>query len=252
MVYYLSFGTLGHVSSVTSTVTTSPTHGVVVSRRLCPRRFYGVAVSCPGVSSASRLVFQLVYHVNCFDSVSGRKTRYVCANVVASANKFACGSGGQRVCFVVDRLLSGKVSGSSVCHGMCGACSRDHLHLVKCILSGVAICSSCGTTLVALAGTRRDGFGCVGNSDRKFIGVPLAVGGIYFSYFLHRSARGPVVGVSLHSMKDFPYGRLTTRFFRKNKRLGTSNNRFFKAVRRTGTIFRGTLRGCGPLLATGD
>lgn len=211
-----------------------------------------MVVSRPRVSSASRLMFQLVYHVKCFDSVSLRKTRYVCANVVASAKKFACGSGGHRVCFVVDRLLSGKVSGSSVCEGMCGACSRDHLELVKCILSGVEICHRCGSTLVSLAESRRDRFSCVGNSDRNFIGVPLSVGGIYFSYFLHRSARAGVVGVSLHSMNAFPYGGITTRFFGNNNRLGTSNNRFCNAVSRTERMFRQTLRGCSRRLAVSD
>lgn len=149
IVYYLSFGTLSHVSTVTSTITRSPTHGVVVSRRLGPRTFYGVVVSRPRVSSASRLIFQLVYHLKCFRSVAGRNTRYVCAKVVASANNFACGSGSHRVCFVVDRLLSGNVSGSRVCHGICGACSRKHLHLVKCILcSGVRMFPRFGSTLV--------------------------------------------------------------------------------------------------------
>lgn len=91
----------------------------------------------------------------------------------------------------------------------------------------------------------------MGKSARKFIGVPLSVGGVVFSMFLHRSARGGVVGMSLHSMNTFPYGGITTRFFGKNNRLGTSNKRFCKAVSRTVSLFGRTLIGCRRLLLTG-
>lgn len=243
--FYLSFGRPGHVRGLTPTIITTRKHEIVVSRRLGPTSFYQIAVSCPRVSSADRVIFHFVYHVKVFSLVGGSYTTYVCANVVASANSFACGSGGPRVCAVVDRLVGGNVSGSLVCQGIGRMCSRDHLQVVKCILCrGVGICPRRRTTLVALSLRRVGHFRCIANSARKFIGLPLDVRGITFDIFVHRS--GSCIGVSLQSINSFPYGRFTDHCFGNNKRGGTSNKRFCNSLTSTITMFRGNLRRFGP------
>ncbi len=174
---------------------------------------------------------------------------YLCANVVASANYFSCGSGQDRVCCVVNGLLGGNVSGSGVCHGIFFDCASRHFHVVNFVLcTQVRIFPRCHTSLVALAETRRGEFSRGGNSARNFIGVPLRVGGSHLSIFLHRSARHSIVHISLHSISSFPYGGVTTRFFGKKNRLGTTNKRLPYSVGRTITIIQGTLGGCRPLL----
>ena len=196
---------------------------IIIDHHLNPQINGEIMVSDPQASSASELVFTLLWQLGGFERMTTEMAQCIYCGMMTDTGAFTYNSSRSEVYYIISKLISKGIDKDKIYRAVYNNYSVERLRLEGYILKDKMIYFQEEHTSVYTL-TREDmkAYHFKKGDAEGIVNMPLQIKGTKLSISLREDTEKPLIRVSLRSVDDFPCNKMAEDFFNGGGHLNAS------------------------------
>ena len=227
LVICLDFNTPSRTDEMAAALCASPAKKVLIDHHPGPEVDTVLCISHPELSSASELVFRIVWQMGLFDQLGKHYAVPVYCGMMTDTGGFTFNSNDPAIFFIISQLLTKRIDKDKIYRNVYHNYSEHRLRLVGHVLCNRLVVDN--ERHAAYYTLERDDlrrFRFVKGDAEGLVNMPLQIKGLKLSISLREDTeREKLIWVSLRSVDKFPCNEVAARFFNGGGHLNASGGR---------------------------
>jgi phosphoesterase RecJ-like protein len=227
LVFCLDFNTLSRTDEMEKPLAASPAKKVLIDHHPNPDSGMALCVSRPEASSASELVFRIVWQLGIFELLSKHFAVPVYCGMMTDTGGFTYNSNDPDVFFIISQLLTKRINKDKIYRNVYHNYSEHRLRMVGFVLCNrLVVDDKRHAAYYTLTHEDQKKFHFVKGDAEGLVNMPLQIKGLKLSISLREDTeRENLVWVSLRSVDNFPCNKIAAEFFNGGGHLNASGGR---------------------------
>ena len=227
LVICLDFNTPSRTDEMAAALCASPAKKVLIDHHPGPEVDTVLCISHPEMSSASELVFRVVWQLGLFDRLDQHYAVPVYCGMMTDTGGFTFNSNDPDIFFIISQLLTKHIDKDKIYRNVYHNYSEHRLRLVGHVLCNRLVVDA--ERHAAFYTLDRDDlrqFHFIKGDAEGLVNIPLQIKGLKLSISLREDTeRDQTIWVSLRSVDKFPCNEMAARFFNGGGHLNASGGR---------------------------
>jgi phosphoesterase RecJ-like protein len=196
---------------------------IVIDHHLNPQMQGDILVSDPKASSASELVFTLLWQLGAFEKMTVETAQCIYCGMMTDTGAFTYNSSRSEVYYIISQLISKGIDKDKIYRAVYNNYSVERLRLEGYILKDKMVYfPEEHASVYTLTREEMKAYKFKKGDAEGFVNLPLQIKGTKLSISLREDTEKPLVRVSLRSVDDFPCNKMAAEFFNGGGHLNAS------------------------------
>lgn len=229
LVFCLDFNSLSRTDTMEEALKNSPAKKVLIDHHPNPDVDTTLCISRPEASSASELVFRVVWQLGLFEELGKHFAVPVYCGMMTDTGGFTFNSNDPDVFFIISQLLTKHINKDKIYRNVYHNYSEHRLRMVGFVLCNrLVVDEKRHAAYYTLTRADQKQFHFVKGDAEGLVNMPLQIKGLKFSISLREDTeRDNLVWVSLRSVDAFPCNKVAEQFFNGGGHLNASGGRVY-------------------------
>ena len=225
--FCLDFNVPSRVGDMEPALCSSPAKKVLIDHHLGPDVPAVLTISHPEASSASELVFRIVYQLGGFDRLDKKYATAIYCGMMTDTGGFTFNSNNPAIFYIISQLLTKGINKDRIYRNVYHNFSENRLRLTGFVmLERLVVDATRHASYYALRREDLKRFHFVKGDAEGLVNMPLQIKGHKLSISLREDTeKDNLVWVSLRSVDDFPCNKMAADFFNGGGHLNASGGR---------------------------
>lgn len=229
LVFCLDFNSLSRTDTMEEALKNSPAKKVLIDHHPNPDVDTTLCISRPEASSASELVFRVVWQLGLFEELGKHFAVPVYCGMMTDTGGFTFNSNDPDVFYIISQLLTKHINKDKIYRNVYHNYSEHRLRMVGFVLCNrLVVDEKRHAAYYTLTRADQKQFHFVKGDAEGLVNMPLQIKGLKFSISLREDTeRDNLVWVSLRSVDAFPCNKVAEQFFNGGGHLNASGGRVY-------------------------
>jgi phosphoesterase RecJ-like protein len=227
LVFCLDFNSAQRTDEMAASLIASPAKQVLIDHHPDPDVDTTLCLSHPEMSSASELVFRIVWQLGLFEELGKHFAIPVYCGMMTDTGGFTFNSNNPEIFYIISQLLTKHINKDKIYRNVYHNYSEHRLRLVGHVLCNRLVVDEKRHAAYYTL-TREDlrQFHFIKGDAEGLVNMPLQIKGLKLSISLREDTdRDQTIWVSLRSVDDFPCNEVAAQFFNGGGHLNASGGR---------------------------
>lgn len=227
LIVCLDFNTPSRVEDMEPALVSSPARKILIDHHLKPDVDADLVVSQPEASSASELVFRVVWQLGGFPELGKAFAIPVYCGMMTDTGGFTFNSTRPEIFFIIGELLTKHIDKDKIYRNVYHNYSYDRIRLMGYVMyEKLVYLPEYHASYYAITRDEQKRFNFIKGDAEGLVNIPQQIKGLKLSISLREDTEKPnLVWVSLRSVDDFPCNLVAERFFNGGGHLNASGGR---------------------------
>ena len=227
LIVCLDFNTPSRVEDMEPALVSSPARKILIDHHLKPDVDADLVISQPEASSASELVFRVVWQLGGFPELGKAFAIPVYCGMMTDTGGFTFNSTRPEIFFIIGELLTKHVDKDKIYRNVYHNYSYDRIRLMGYVMyEKLVYLPEYHASYYAITRDEQKRFNFIKGDAEGLVNIPQQIKGLKLSISLREDTEKPnLVWVSLRSVDDFPCNLVAERFFNGGGHLNASGGR---------------------------
>ena len=232
LVFCLDFNSLSRTDAMEEALKISPAKKVLIDHHPNPDVDTTICISRPEASSASELVFRIVWQMGLFEELGKHYAVPVYCGMMTDTGGFTFNSNDPDVFFIISQLLTKHINKDKIYRNVYHNYSEHRLRMVGFVLCNrLVVDDKRHAAYYTLTRDDQKQFHFVKGDAEGLVNMPLQIKGLKLSISLREDTeRENLVWVSLRSVDAFPCNKMAAQFFNGGGHLNASGGRVYGTI----------------------
>ena len=232
LVFCLDFNSLSRTDEMEESLKCSPAKKVLIDHHPQPDIDATLCFSQPEASSASELVFRIVWQLGLFEELGKHFSVPVYYGMMTDTGGFTFNSNDPDVFFIISQLLTKHINKDKIYRNVYHNYSEHRLRMVGFVLyNRLVVDEKRHAAYYTLTRDDLKQFHFVKGDAEGLVNMPLQIKGLKLSISLREDTeRDNLVWVSLRSVDTFPCNKVAEQFFNGGGHLNASGGRVYGSI----------------------
>ena len=232
LVFCLDFSSLSRTDEMEESLKRSPAKKVLIDHHPQPDVDATLCFSQPEASSASELVFRIVWQLGLFEELGKHFAGPVYCGMMTDTGGFTFNSNDPDVFFIISQLLTKHINKDKIYRNVYHNYSEHRLRMVGFVLCNrLVVDEKRHAAYYTLTRDDLKQFHFVKGDAEGLVNMPLQIKGLKLSISLREDTeRDNLVWVSLRSVDAFPCNKVAEQFFNGGGHLNASGGRVYGSI----------------------
>ena len=232
LVFCLDFNSLSRTDEMEESLKRSPAKKVLIDHHPQPDIDATLCFSQPEASSASELVFRIVWQLGLFEELGKHFAVPVYCGMMTDTGGFTFNSNDPDVFFIISQLLTKHINKDKIYRNVYHNYSEHRLRMVGFVLCNrLVVDEKRHAAYYTLTRDDLKQFHFVKGDAEGLVNMPLQIKGLKLSISLREDTeRDNLVWVSLRSVDTFPCNKVAEQFFNGGGHLNASGGRVYGSI----------------------
>ena len=232
LVFCLDFNSLSRTDAMEEALKNSPAKKVLIDHHPNPDVDTTICISRPEASSASELVFRIVWQMGLFEELGKHYAVPVYCGMMTDTGGFTFNSNDPDVFFIISQLLTKHINKDKIYRNVYHNYSEHRLRMVGFVLCNrLVVDDKRHAAYYTLTRADQKQFHFVKGDAEGLVNMPLQIKGLKLSISLREDTeRENLVWVSLRSVDTFPCNKMAAQFFNGGGHLNASGGRVYGTI----------------------
>ena len=232
LVFCLDFNSLSRTDEMEESLKGSPAKKVLIDHHPQPDIDATLCFSQPEASSASELVFRIVWQLGLFEELGKHFAVPVYCGMMTDTGGFTFNSNDPDVFFIISQLLTKHINKDKIYRNVYHNYSEHRLRMVGFVLCNrLVVDEKRHAAYYTLTRDDLKQFHFVKGDAEGLVNMPLQIKGLKLSISLREDTeRDNLVWVSLRSVDTFPCNKVAEQFFNGGGHLNASGGRVYGSI----------------------
>ena len=227
LIVCLDFNTPSRVENMEPALVSSPARKILIDHHLKPDVDADLVISQPEASSASELVFRVVWQLGGFPELGKAFAIPVYCGMMTDTGGFTFNSTRPEIFFIIGELLTKHIDKDKIYRNVYHNYSYDRIRLMGYVMyEKLVYLPEYHASYYAITRDEQKRFNFIKGDAEGLVNIPQQIKGLKLSISLREDTEKPnLVWVSLRSVDDFPCNLVAERFFNGGGHLNASGGR---------------------------
>jgi len=227
LIVCLDFNTPSRVEDMEPALVSSPARKILIDHHLKPDVNADLVISQPEASSASELVFRVVWQLGGFPELGKAFAIPVYCGMMTDTGGFTFNSTRPEIFFIIGELLTKHIDKDKIYRNVYHNYSYDRIRLMGYVMyEKLVYLPEYHASYYAITRDEQKRFNFIKGDAEGLVNIPQQIKGLKLSISLREDTEKPnLVWVSLRSVDDFPCNLVAERFFNGGGHLNASGGR---------------------------
>ena len=227
LIVCLDFNTPSRVEDMEHALVSSPARKILIDHHLKPDVDADLVISQPEASSASELVFRVVWQLGGFPELGKAFAIPVYCGMMTDTGGFTFNSTRPEIFFIIGELLTKHIDKDKIYRNVYHNYSYDRIRLMGYVMyEKLVYLPEYHASYYAITRDEQKRFNFIKGDAEGLVNIPQQIKGLKLSISLREDTEKPnLVWVSLRSVDDFPCNLVAERFFNGGGHLNASGGR---------------------------
>ena len=227
LIVCLDFNTPSRVEDMEPALVSSPARKILIDHHLKPDVDADLVISQPEASSASELVFRVVWQLGGFPELGKAFAIPVYCGMMTDTGGFTFNSTRPEIFFIIGELLTKHIDKDKIYRNVYHNYSYDRIRLMGYVMyEKLVYLPEYHASYYAITRDEQKRFTFIKGDAEGLVNIPQQIKGLKLSISLREDTEKPnLVWVSLRSVDDFPCNLVAERFFNGGGHLNASGGR---------------------------
>jgi len=227
LIVCLDFNTPSRVEDMEPALVSSPARKILIDHHLKPDVNADLVISKPEASSASELVFRVVWQLGGFPELGKAFAIPVYCGMMTDTGGFTFNSTRPEIFFIIGELLTKHVDKDKIYRNVYHNYSYDRIRLMGYVMyEKLVYLPEYHASYYAITRDEQKRFNFIKGDAEGLVNIPQQIKGLKLSISLREDTEKPnLVWVSLRSVDDFPCNLVAEQFFNGGGHLNASGGR---------------------------
>ena len=227
LIVCLDFNTPSRVEDMEPALVSSPARKILIDHHLKPDVDADLVISQPEASSASELVFRVVWQLGAFPELGKAFAIPVYCGMMTDTGGFTFNSTRPEIFFIIGELLTKHIDKDKIYRNVYHNYSYDRIRLMGYVMyEKLVYLPEYHASYYAITRDEQKRFNFIKGDAEGLVNIPQQIKGLKLSISLREDTEKPnLVWVSLRSVDDFPCNLVAERFFNGGGHLNASGGR---------------------------
>ena len=227
LIVCLDFNTPSRVEDMEPALVSSPARKILIDHHLKPDVDADLVISQPEASSASELVFRVVWQLGAFPELGKAFAIPVYCGMMTDTGGFTFNSTRPEIFFIIGELLTKHIDKDKIYRNVYHNYSYDRIRLMGYVMyEKLVYLPEYHASYYAITRDEQKRFNFIKGDAEGLVNIPQQIKGLKLSISLREDTENPnLVWVSLRSVDDFPCNLVAERFFNGGGHLNASGGR---------------------------
>ncbi len=227
LIVCLDFNTPSRVEDMEPALVSSPARKILIDHHLKPDVDADLVISQPEASSASELVFRVVWQLGGFPELGKAFAIPVYCGMMTDTGGFTFNSTRPEIFFIIGELLTKHIDKDKIYRNVYHNYSYDRIRLMGYVMyEKLVYLPEYHASYYAITREEQKRFNFIKGDAEGLVNIPQQIKGLKLSISLREDTEKPnLVWVSLRSVDDFPCNLVAERFFNGGGHLNASGGR---------------------------
>ena len=227
LIVCLDFNTPSRVEDMEPALVSSPARKILIDHHLKPDVDADLVISQPEASSASELVFRVVWQLGGFPELGKAFAIPVYCGMMTDTGGFTFNSTRPEIFFIIGELLTKHIDKDKIYRNVYHNYSYDRIRLMGYVMyEKLVYLPEYHASYYAITREEQKRFNFIKGDAEGLVYIPQQIKGLKLSISLREDTEKPnLVWVSLRSVDDFPCNLVAERFFNGGGHLNASGGR---------------------------
>ncbi len=227
LIVCLDFNTPSRVEDMEPALVSSPARKILIDHHLKPDVDADLVISQPEASSASELVFRVVWQLGGFPELGKAFAIPVYCGMMTDTGGFTFNSTRPEIFFIIGELLTKNIDKDKIYRNVYHNYSYDRIRLMGYVMyEKLVYLPEFHASYYAITREEQKRFNFIKGDAEGLVNIPQQIKGLKLSISLREDTEKPnLVWVSLRSVDDFPCNLVAERFFNGGGHLNASGGR---------------------------
>ena len=232
LLFCLDFNTLSRTDQMADALAASPARKVLIDHHPDPDVDAVVSVSRPEMSSASEVLFRVVWQLGLFPQLGRHYAVPIYCGMMTDTGGFTYNSSDPHIYFIISQLLTKQIDKDKIYRNVYHNYSEHRLRMVGHVLCNrLVVDEARHAAYFTLTREDMQKYHFIKGDAEGVVNMPLQIKGLKLSISLREDTeRDNVVWVSLRSVDDFPCNEMAARFFNGGGHLNASGGRLDMSI----------------------
>ncbi len=238
LVFCLDFGSEGRLDEMDHVLAGCPAPRIVIDHHLAPNLKAKLMISRPQLSSASELVFRLVWQLGGFPQLDKAWATCVYCGMMTDTGGFTYNSSSPDIYFIICQLLTKRINKDKIYRNVFNNYKVSALKFRGYLMSRkLRVISSLHASYYTVTREELERYKFVKGDLEGLVNEPLRIKGHKLSISLREDTEDTSrILVSLRSVDDFPCNKMAEQFFNGGGHLNASGGRLFCSIQEAEVI----------------
>ena len=227
LIVCLDFNTPSRVEDMEPALVSSHARKILIDHHLKPDVDADLVISQPEASSASELVFRVVWQLGGFPELGKAFAIPVYCGMMTDTGGFTFNSTRPEIFFIIGELLTKHIDKDKIYRNVYHNYSYDRIRLMGYVMyEKLVYLPEYHASYYAITRDEQKRFNFIKGDAEGLVNIPQQIKGLKLSISLREDTEKPnLVWVSLRSVDDFPCNLVAERFFNGGGHLNASGGR---------------------------
>ena len=227
LIVCLDFNTPSRVEDMEPALVSSPARKILIDHHLKPDVNADLVISQPEASSASELVFRVVWQLGGFPELGKAFAIPVYCGMMTDTGGFTFNSTRPEIFFIIGELLTKHIDKDKIYRNVYHNYSYDRIRLMGYVMyEKLVYLPEYHASYYAITRDEQKRFNFIKGDAEGLVNIPQQIKGLKLSISLREDTEKPnLVWVSLRSVDDFPCNLMAEQFFNGGGHLNASGGR---------------------------
>ena len=227
LIFCLDFNTISRTGDMTEALQKSPAQKVLIDHHLDPDVDAVLSISRPKASSASELVFRLVWQLGLFPQATKHFAVPVYCGMMTDTGGFTFNSTDPDIFYIISQLLTKHINKDKIYRNVYHNYSENRIRLMGYVMYEKLVYDAPHhAAYFTLSRNDLKRFHFIKGDAEGLVNIPQQIKGLKLSISLREDTeKENLIWVSLRSVDDFPCNEVAARFFNGGGHLNASGGR---------------------------
>ena len=232
LIVCLDFNTPSRVEDMEPALVSSPARKILIDHHLKPDVDADLVISQPEASSASELVFRVVWQLGGFPELGKAFAIPVYCGMMTDTGGFTFNSTRPEIFFIIGELLTKHIDKDKIYRNVYHNYSENRIRLMGYVMyEKLVYMPDYNAAYYTLTREEQRRFHFLKGDAEGLVNIPQQIKGLRLSISLREdSEKDNLIWVSLRSVDDFPCNLVAEQFFNGGGHLNASGGRLFCSI----------------------
>lgn len=229
LVFCLDFGSVGRMDEMDHVLAGNHAKRIVIDHHLAPNLSADVLVSQPHLSSASELVFRIIWQLGGFEQLTGDWATCIYCGMMTDTGGFTYNSSNPDIYFIICELLTKGIDKDKIYRKVFNNSSVQSIRFRGYLMSEkLQVFKDLHASYYTVTREEMKRYNFIKGDLEGLVNEPLKIKGHKFSISLREDTeKDNLILVSLRSVDDFPCNKVAEKFFNGGGHLNASGGKLF-------------------------
>ena len=250
LIVCLDFNTPSRVEDMEPALVSSPARKILIDHHLKPDVNADLVISQPEASSASELVFRVVWQLGGFPELGKAFAIPVYCGMMTDTGGFTFNSTRPEIFFIIGELLTKHIDKDKIYRNVYHNYSYDRIRLMGYVMyEKLVYLPEYHASYYAITRDEQKRFNFIKGDAEGLVNLPQQIKGLKLSISLREDTeKDKVIWVSLRSIDDFPCNEMAEQFYNGGGHLNASGGRLQCSLEEAVDITRKAIEAFGEKL----